>query len=211
MYMKILSIDNLNIFFNYLKNIFASKTELEDKVDKESGKGLSTNDFTDVYRNNIGYVKPVPEEDMMALLLKGPDDRVYRLKLDENLRLGLEGFINPEKVNYLISGEEYYYISENEDGMVYLTLEETGVLPEGATAGKVRVIDNDTNTKYEINVEDGAITFVEVVGSSTEGEAGYLIDRDDNSKSYFFKIYKGELYVECLTVTSKILSVSKPK
>ena len=208
--MKILSIDNLNRFFNYLVSIFASKTELETKVDKEAGKGLSTNDFTDVYRNNIGYVKPVPEEDMMALLLKGPDDRIYRLKLDENLRLGLEGFIKKKKVNYLISGNQYYYISENEDGTVYLTLE-TEALPEGATAGKVRVVDNDTNTKYEINVEDGAITFVEVIGSSTEGEAGYLIDRNDSSKSYFFKIYKGEVYVECLTVVSKVLSVSKPK
>lgn len=208
--MKILSIDNLNKFFNYLVSIFASKSELETKVDKESGKGLSTNDFTDVYRNNIGYVKPVPEEDMMALLLKGPDDRIYRLKLDENLRLGLEGFISPEKVDYLISGDQYYYISENEDGSVYLTLE-TAELPEGATTGKVRVVDNDTNTKYEINVEDGAITFVEVVGSSIEGEAGYLIDRNDSSKSYFFKIYKGEVYVECLTVVSKVLSVSKPK
>ena len=208
--MKILSIDNLNRFFNYLVSIFASKTELETKVDKEAGKGLSTNDFTDVYRNNIGYVKPVPEEDMMALLLKGPDDRIYRLKLDENLRLGLEGFISPEKVNYLVSGDQYYYISENEDGTVYLTLE-TEELPEGATTGKVRVVDNDTNTKYEINVEDGAITFVEVIRPSTEGEAGYLIDRNDSSKSYFFKIYKGDVYVECLTVVSKVLSVSKPK
>lgn len=209
--MKILSIDNLNKFFNYLVNIFASKVDLEAKVDKESGKGLSTNDFTDVYRDNIGYIKPVPEEGMMALLLKGPDGRIYRLKLDEDLRLGLEGFINPEKVNYMISGDKYYSITENEDGNVVLTLETIDNIPEGAKTGSIRAVDNDTNTKYEVNVEDDNITFVEVEGSSTEGEACYLIDSNDDTKSYFFKIYKGDVYVECLTVKSKLLSVSQSK
>lgn len=208
--MKILSIDNLNIFFNYLKNIFASKTDLEEKVDKEPGKGLTSNDFTDVYKNAISYVKPVPEEGLMALILKGPDDRLYRLKLDENLRLGLEGFINPEKVNYMISGDSYYSITETEEGHVVLTQETNGI-PEGAKTGSIRAVDTDTNIKYEVIVEDDNITFVEVEGSSTEGEAGYLIDSNDDTKSYFFKIIKGEVYVECLTVRTKLLSVSRTK
>ena len=41
----------LTQFLDKLKTLFATKKEIEDKVDKVSGKGLSTNDYTTTKKN----------------------------------------------------------------------------------------------------------------------------------------------------------------
>lgn len=45
--------DSLLYFLTKLKEIFATEKELEKKVDKEPGKDLTTNNFTNDYANTI--------------------------------------------------------------------------------------------------------------------------------------------------------------
>lgn len=45
--------DTLKYFLQKLKDYFVSKSEADNKVDKIDGKGLSTNDYTDYYKNSL--------------------------------------------------------------------------------------------------------------------------------------------------------------
>lgn len=53
---KALSNNGLLYFWQLIKEIFATKTEVSDKVDKVSGKGLSTNDFTTTEKNKLAGI-----------------------------------------------------------------------------------------------------------------------------------------------------------
>ena len=50
---KYLDNDGLLYLWQKIKNIFATQTDLSDKVDKETGKGLSTNDSTTAEKNKL--------------------------------------------------------------------------------------------------------------------------------------------------------------
>lgn len=50
---KYLDSNGLLYFWQKIKNTFATKTALDDKVDKVSGKGLSANDFTTTLKNKL--------------------------------------------------------------------------------------------------------------------------------------------------------------
>ena len=201
----IITTTTLNTFFNKIKNVFASKDDLVNKVDVVPGKGLSTNDFTDKYKDIYNYTQPVPEEGLLALTLRGPDNGLYRLKLDENMELVLEPFINSRKVNVLISRGRYYKINEIDTDVIQLV--EIANVPEGETVGVLRALDPSVNTKYEIDITaDGTVTFQEVT-SNIENEASYLISPTNPEKIYSFKIDKGTVYLECMTVHSNLLAV----
>lgn len=201
----IITTTTLNTFFNKIKNVFASKDDLVNKVDVVPGKGLSTNDFTDKYKDIYNYAQPVPEEGLLALTLRGPDNGLYRLKLDENMELVSEPFINSRKVNVLISRGRYYKINEIDTDVIQLV--EIANVPEGETVGVLRALDPSVNTKYEIDITaDGTVTFQEVT-SNIENEASYLISPTNPEKIYSFKIDKGTVYLECMTVHSNLLAV----
>lgn len=53
---KYLDNDGLLYLWQKIKNIFATQTDLSDKVDKETGKGLSTNDYTTTEKNKLSGV-----------------------------------------------------------------------------------------------------------------------------------------------------------
>lgn len=53
---KYLNSTGLSYFFGRLQTLFASKAELNGKVDKVSGKGLSTNDLTDAMVTEIAKI-----------------------------------------------------------------------------------------------------------------------------------------------------------
>lgn len=53
---KYLDNDGLLYLWQKIKNVFATKDSLNDKVDKETGKGLSTNDYTTAERNKLNDV-----------------------------------------------------------------------------------------------------------------------------------------------------------
>lgn len=54
--MKIITLNNLGSFLADIKNLFAAKTDLDNKVDKVSGKGLSTNDYTTAEKTKLSGV-----------------------------------------------------------------------------------------------------------------------------------------------------------
>lgn len=53
---KYLDNDGLLYLWQKIKDIFATKTALSDKVDKVSGKGLSTNDYTTTEKNKLNGI-----------------------------------------------------------------------------------------------------------------------------------------------------------
>lgn len=201
---KILSLSKLDYFFKQLATVFATKNDVKNKVDKIEGKGLSTNDFTNKYKDVYDYYQPIPEEGMLALTLKGPNNSIYRLKLNDQLDLELEPFVNSRKVEYMISGSSYYRLNETSEGRVQLI--EVAEVPEGASIGRIRAIDSSDYVKYELVVEKGNISFKEVSGSIVD-EAKYLVSPNNNEKMYCFKINKGAVYAECITIHSNELSV----
>lgn len=202
---SIITLATLNAFFSKIKNVFASKDDLVNKVDVVPGKGLSTNDFTDKYKDIYNYAQPVPEEGLLALTLRGPDDGLYRLKLDENMELVLEPFINSRKVNVLVSEGRYYKINEIDTDNIQLV--EIASVAEGETVGVLRALDPSVNVKYEIVItSEGTVTFQEVT-NNIENEAAYLISPTNPEKIYSFKIDKGVVYLECMTIHSNLLTV----
>jgi len=50
---KYLDNDGLLYLWQKIKNVFATKDSLNDKVDKVTGKGLSTNDYTTAEKNKL--------------------------------------------------------------------------------------------------------------------------------------------------------------
>lgn len=53
---KYLDNDGLLYLWQKIKNVFATKDALNDKVDKVTGKGLSTNDYTTAEKNKLAGV-----------------------------------------------------------------------------------------------------------------------------------------------------------
>lgn len=53
---KYLDNDGLLYLWQKIKNIFATQTDLSDKVDKEAGKGLSANDYTTTEKNKLAGI-----------------------------------------------------------------------------------------------------------------------------------------------------------
>ena len=53
---KYLDNDGLLYLWQKIKNIFATQTDLSDKVDKETGKGLSANDYTTTEKNKLAGI-----------------------------------------------------------------------------------------------------------------------------------------------------------
>ena len=54
---KYLDNDGLLYLWQKIKNLFASKSDLDTKVDKVTGKGLSTNDYTTDEKNKLNGIK----------------------------------------------------------------------------------------------------------------------------------------------------------
>lgn len=57
--MKVLSLEKLTEFVELVKTNFASKTDLNNKVDKVGGKQLSTNDYTTAEKNKLATLEPL--------------------------------------------------------------------------------------------------------------------------------------------------------
>lgn len=57
--MKVLSLEKLTEFVELMKTKFASKTDLNNKVDKVGGKQLSTNDYTTAEKNKLATLEPL--------------------------------------------------------------------------------------------------------------------------------------------------------
>lgn len=55
--MKVLSLEKLTEFVELVKTNFASKTDLNNKVDKVGGKQLSTNDYTTAEKNKLATLE----------------------------------------------------------------------------------------------------------------------------------------------------------
>ena len=54
---KYLDNDGLLYLWQKIKNVFATKDALNDKVDKVTGKGLSTNDYTTDEKNKLNGIQ----------------------------------------------------------------------------------------------------------------------------------------------------------
>ena len=59
--------DGVLYFWQKIKNVFATKTDLDGKVDKVTGKGLSTNDYTTTEKNKLASI----DDQARAIILPG--------------------------------------------------------------------------------------------------------------------------------------------
>lgn len=197
---KMISLDKLQSLSVQLRSIFATKSEVADKVDKVDGKELSDNNFTDRYKSICDYAIPLEEDGVLSLALKGPDGKIYRLAINDDFRLVLEEHINAKQVTYLRSGSDYYYLEEDETGVPYLSKLTTS-LPTDATVGYLRTVSGDDGVKYQIGVEGGSIIFTPHEGTGLdEEEAKYLVCKNNPEKVYYFKIEQGQIFLERITV-----------
>jgi hypothetical protein len=67
MKMGYLDKDGVLYFWQKIKNAFATKTDLDGKVDKVIGKGLSTNDYTTTEKNKLASI----DDQARAIILPG--------------------------------------------------------------------------------------------------------------------------------------------
>ena len=188
---KLISLDGLQSLINKLKNIFVTKVD---------GKDLSDNNFTDEYKNVCGYAIPMEYEGLLSISLLGPDGHVYRLFLNEDFRLTIEEQVKPRTVKYLISGEDYYYLVEDESGIFLTKYTGTEELPP-EEVGYVRATSRDTRMKFTLEVVDNVIVFNLHKGPAMdETEAKYMSCGDD--KVCYFAIEDDEvkIFYEYLTI-----------
>jgi hypothetical protein len=196
---KLISLDALQSLYNQLKSKFATKDEIENKVDKEEGKGLSSNDFTENYMETCDYIVPLKDDGLLILALKGPDGNVYRLSLDDNLRLVLDPYIANRQVRYLISGDDYYYLDEDENG-VYLSKYLGEEVPEPEDCGYIRATSKDTGMKFTLSVIEGNVVFNLYEGPAIDAqEAKYLVC-DDKICYFVIENDQVEIFYEYLTI-----------
>jgi hypothetical protein len=136
------------------------------------------------------------------LYIEGPDGNLYKLVLDENFRLMLEERVSAKQVTYLISGDEYYYLAEDESG-IYLTKYEG--IPAANECAIVVASSKDTGMKFAVGVENGNTIFNLVEGRSLDFNqtAKYMICND---KLCYFQIENDvvNIYYEYKTLTSNI-------
>lgn len=199
---KIISLDKLQALSVQLRTIFATKTEVDEKVDKVEGKGLSDNNFTDRDKSVCEYANPLLGEGVLALNLVGPDGKIYQLTLNSEFDLVLGASIENRQINYFMSGTDYYCIEEESDGTMSLVKSTT--VPEGAVTGVLRIA-NGIN-KYDVNVVNGEVTFVETT-EVIDNEAKYLICSNNPEKLCHFIMEDG-LVVCKVTLNNSTVEVN---
>jgi hypothetical protein len=199
---KIISLDKLQALSVQLRTIFATKTEVAEKVDKVEGKGLSDNNFTDRDKSVCEYANPLLGEGVLALNLVGPDGKIYQLSLNSEFDLVLGASIENRQINYFMSGTDYYCIEEQSDGSMSLVKKTS--IPEGSVVGVLRIA-NGMN-KYNVNVVNGEITFVETT-EVIDNEAKYLICSNNPEKLCHFIMEDG-LVVCKVTLNNSTVEVN---
>lgn len=199
---KIISLDKLQALSVQLRTIFATKTEVDEKVDKVEGKGLSDNNFTDRDKSVCEYANPLLGEGVLALNLVGPDGKIYQLTLNSEFDLVLGASIENRQINYFMSGTDYYCIEEEADGT--MSLVKSTSVPEDAVTGVLRIA-NGMN-KYDVNVVNGEVTFVETT-EVIDNEAKYLICSNNPEKLCHF-IMEGGLVVCKVTLNNSTVEVN---
>ena len=200
---RFITLGGLERFFQQIASMFAYKHDVESKVDKVNGKELSSNDFTDDYKTVCDYILPLKDEGVLSLALRGPDGKIYRLALNDEMRLVLEEFNTPRQVRYLISNGNYYYLEEDGEGLLYITRYD-GIPPE-EECGYVRAVSSDTGMKFTINVLNDDITFDLYEGTGLdEREAKYMVY---GNKICYFRIEdeQVQIYYESTTVRTNKL------
>lgn len=65
--------DGVLYFWQKIKNAFATKTDLDGKVDKVTGKGLSTNDYTTTEKNKLASIG----DQARAIIVPGDNNELY--------------------------------------------------------------------------------------------------------------------------------------
>lgn len=201
---KMISLDKLQALSVQLRAIFATKTEIEEKVDKVEGKGLSDNNFTDRDKSVCEYANPLLGEGVLALNLVGPDGKIYQLSLNSDFDLVLGLSVCNRQIEYMMSGTDYYKIEEEADGnMAFVKVAGTAI-PEGAVTGVLRTTDG--RVKYDIVVENGVVAFNEN-SQEIDNEAKYVICSNNPDKLCHFIMENG-LIICKVTLNNSTVEVS---
>lgn len=80
---KYLDNDGLLYLWQKIKNVFATKDSLNDKVDKVTGKGLSTNDYTTTEKNKLNGIESEAQVNT-KIIADGNPREIIRYILDDD-------------------------------------------------------------------------------------------------------------------------------
>jgi hypothetical protein len=147
------------------------------KVDKEEGKGLSTNDFTDEYKDAI-------DNGAQANAIETISKNGTTLTIDENKNVNIEV---PTELSELNEDSEHQTVTAKEKETWNSMQAGSG----GGTQSDWEETD-ETSAAYILN-KPTVITDVEQTATSTEsgGENVYTFNKSDGTSSSF-KVYNGE-------------------
>lgn len=139
------------------------------------------------------------------VLMEGPDGNFYRLTLDDDFRLMLEEKVSARQVTYLISNNEYYYLTEDSSG-IYLAKYDG--IPNTEDCGIIIAVSKDTGMKFTVDVEDNVMTFNLCEGRDIDltNSARYMICND---KLCYFVIENDgvQIYYEYIKLTMDDMQV----
>ena len=144
----------------------------------------------------------VLKDEERLLTIKAPDGNTYKLSLDANLRLILEEHVKARQVLYLVSGDDFYYLSEDESG-IYLSKYDGTPAPE--ECGYITALSKDTGMKFVVGVENEQVVFnLATEQNSDISEAKFI---KCNDKLYYFQIEDDDvkIYYEYETLTTNNL------
>ena len=137
---------------NYVDGVTSNiQTQLNGKVAKESGKGLSTNDYTTDEKNKLSglenYSLPIASNSTLGGIKVGTG-----LTIDGNGKLSATG-VEVDLSNYYTKSEVDSEISNNK-----ATLSSSGIT---ATATELNKLDGVTATTTELNYVDGVTSNIQ--------------------------------------------------
>ena len=88
---KYLDNDGLLYLWQKIKTKFATITDLDGKVDKETGKGLSTNDYTTAEKNKLNGIEGGAEANP-RVYVDGKNRKILGYKVNNNMGALVMGY-----------------------------------------------------------------------------------------------------------------------
>lgn len=170
-----LNLTGLSYYHNKLKSLFANKSDVEtalgDKVDKETGKGLSSNDYTTTEKNKLGAIASGAQVNVIeSVKVNGTALSISNKAVDVTVPTSLSDLTND--ANY-VTDASYVHTDNN-----YTSGEKTKL--EGIDTGaQVNVIETVKVNNTALTVTGKAVNVtVPTALSDLTNDANFVTDAD---------------------------------
>ena len=208
-------------------------TELNKKVDKVDGKGLSSNDFTDTYKNKLDKIDTTVTADSSNLVTSGAVATAISTEVT-NRNTAITNAINNLDVSSVGGDGKYISAISETDGKISATSTTMDTAPttnsvKAVTSGGIKTaistaetnaknLANATGTLPVANGGTGAITAKDAlnsfinsldIGTATPVDNTYYISQDINTTSSYDRRPISALWEYIKTKISSVLGLTK--